>query len=186
MDLGSSRRGGLSPGAGDSVESGSPIAMGEAIKHETEATAPLAATRANLNGMGGGISDASEAMEMMEADEMESVTKKRKTGTGSRGVANLTPEQLAKKRANGECLLRLFLFTTSALFAVHAIGSLASTTQPYYGLLLSILPFLELLHLDTSLAASLFKRDRLFVDVFLHPFSSVKALLTYVTFSPLI
>lgn len=28
-------------------------------------------------------------------------TKKRKGGPGSRGVANLTPEQLAKKRANG-------------------------------------------------------------------------------------
>lgn len=27
--------------------------------------------------------------------------KKKKTGTSSRGVANLTPEQLAKKRANG-------------------------------------------------------------------------------------
>lgn len=29
-------------------------------------------------------------------------TKKRKNGPGSRGVANLTPEQLAKKRANGK------------------------------------------------------------------------------------
>lgn len=29
--------------------------------------------------------------------------KKRKTVPGSRGVANLTPEQLAKKRANGMC-----------------------------------------------------------------------------------
>lgn len=28
-------------------------------------------------------------------------TKKRKSAPGSRGVANLTPEQLAKKRANG-------------------------------------------------------------------------------------
>lgn len=32
--------------------------------------------------------------------------KKRRTGAGSRGVANLTPEQLAKKRANGMLLLR--------------------------------------------------------------------------------
>lgn len=31
-----------------------------------------------------------------------SARKKKKTGPGSRGVANLTPEQLAKKRANGE------------------------------------------------------------------------------------
>lgn len=30
---------------------------------------------------------------------------KRRPGPGSRGVANLTPEQLAKKRANGECLV---------------------------------------------------------------------------------
>lgn len=29
--------------------------------------------------------------------------KKRKSAPGSRGVANLTPEQLAKKRANGMC-----------------------------------------------------------------------------------
>ena len=33
--------------------------------------------------------------------------KKKKPGPGSRGVANLTPEQLAKKRANGELLLLL-------------------------------------------------------------------------------
>lgn len=33
-------------------------------------------------------------------------SKKKKTGPGSRGVANLTPDQLAKKRANGEwCFL---------------------------------------------------------------------------------
>ncbi|KAM0261985.1 hypothetical protein ACHAQJ_001991 [Trichoderma viride] len=94
----SSRRGGLSPGAGDSVDGGSPIAIGEVIKHEAEPTAPSLA--ANLNGVGAGASDASEAMETTEADDIENVTKKRKTGTGSRGVANLTPEQLAKKRAN--------------------------------------------------------------------------------------
>lgn len=29
-------------------------------------------------------------------------SKKKKTGPGSRGVANLTPDQLAKKRANGK------------------------------------------------------------------------------------
>jgi hypothetical protein len=29
-------------------------------------------------------------------------SKKRKTSRGSRGVANLTPEQLERKRANGE------------------------------------------------------------------------------------
>lgn len=36
--------------------------------------------------------------------------KKRRTGPGSRGVANLTPAQLAKKRANGMpcCLLHVF------------------------------------------------------------------------------
>lgn len=37
-------------------------------------------------------------------------TKKRKTGTASRGVANLTPEQLAKKRANGMLIAALILF----------------------------------------------------------------------------
>lgn len=36
------------------------------------------------------------------ADDGGAGRKKKKTGPGSRGVANLTPEQLAKKRANGE------------------------------------------------------------------------------------
>ncbi|KAL7799843.1 hypothetical protein V8C37DRAFT_365676 [Trichoderma ceciliae] len=110
MDLGSARRGGLSPGAGDSVERARHIAVGEVIKHEAEATAPsLTATAAMPNGTGAGASGAEEAMEALEAmeamettevEEVETVTKKRKTGAGSRGVANLTPEQLAKKRAN--------------------------------------------------------------------------------------
>ncbi|PNP49093.1 hypothetical protein THARTR1_10167 [Trichoderma harzianum] len=98
MDLGSVRRGGLSPGAGDSVESGSPT---EGIKHEAEAAAPsLTPATAMPNGAGAGASGATDAMETTEAEEVENVTKKRKTGSGSRGVANLTPEQLAKKRAN--------------------------------------------------------------------------------------
>ncbi|KAL7926522.1 hypothetical protein ACQKWADRAFT_280569 [Trichoderma austrokoningii] len=94
MDTRSARRGGRSsPGAGDSV--GSPGAV-EAVKPESSATASPA-TGANLNGTAAG---GSEPMETTEAEEMEAVSKKRKTGTGSRGVANLTPEQLAKKRAN--------------------------------------------------------------------------------------
>ncbi|KAL6864404.1 hypothetical protein J3F83DRAFT_741642 [Trichoderma novae-zelandiae] len=102
MDLGSVRRGGISPGTADSAESGSPLAIGEAIKHETEAAAPsLTAATAMSNGGGpAGASGATEAMDTPEAEEMENVSKKRKAGTGSRGVANLTPEQLAKKRAN--------------------------------------------------------------------------------------
>lgn len=35
-------------------------------------------------------------------DEGAAARKKKKLGPGSRGVANLTPDQLAKKRANGE------------------------------------------------------------------------------------
>lgn len=35
-------------------------------------------------------------------DSSAASKKLKKTGPGSRGVANLTPEQLAKKRANGE------------------------------------------------------------------------------------
>ncbi|UKZ81987.1 hypothetical protein TrVFT333_009768 [Trichoderma virens FT-333] len=98
MDLGSVRRRGISPGAGDSAESGSPT---EVIKHEAEATAPsLTPAMAMPNGAGVGAAGAAEAMETTETEEVENVTKKRKTGAGSRGVANLTPEQLAKKRAN--------------------------------------------------------------------------------------
>ncbi|TFA98671.1 hypothetical protein CCMA1212_009582 [Trichoderma ghanense] len=97
MDLGSVRRGGSSPGAVDSAGSGSPLTIGEVIKHEAEAAAPsLTAAMARPAGSSG----AAEATETPDAEEMENVTKKRKTGAGGRGVANLTPEQLAKKRAN--------------------------------------------------------------------------------------
>lgn len=41
--------------------------------------------------------------------------KKRKTMPGSRGVANLTPEQLAKKRANG-------MFRSSYAHGTHGLG----------------------------------------------------------------
>lgn len=41
-----------------------------------------------------------------------SAAKKKKTAQGSRGVANLTPEQLAKKRANG----MLWLYISPLLF----------------------------------------------------------------------
>ncbi|EGR47952.1 uncharacterized protein TRIREDRAFT_122293 [Trichoderma reesei QM6a] len=102
MDLGSVRRGGSSPGAVDSAGSGSPLTIGEAIKHEAEAAAPpMTAAMAMPNGgRPAGPSSAADAMETPDAEEMENVTKKRKTGAGGRGVANLTPEQLAKKRAN--------------------------------------------------------------------------------------
>lgn len=113
MDMGSARRGESSPLAGDSVDSVSPIAV-EAVKPESSATAsPLApATAVNLNGTAAaaaaGASGASEPMDTTETDEIENVAKRRKTGTGSRGVANLTPEQLAKKRANGKCFCYIF------------------------------------------------------------------------------
>ncbi|KAL7808354.1 hypothetical protein V8C44DRAFT_336154 [Trichoderma aethiopicum] len=102
MDLGSVRRGGSSPGAVESAGSGSPLTIGETIKHEAEAATPsMTAAMAMPNGgQPAGSSGAAEAMETPDAEEMESVTKKRKTGAGGRGVANLTPEQLAKKRAN--------------------------------------------------------------------------------------
>lgn len=143
MDLGSVRRGEISPGAGDSAESGSLIAIGDAIKHETEVTAPsLTAATVIPNGAGAGASDAAEAMDTTEAEEVENVAKKRKTGVGSRGVANLTPEQLAKKRANGECLPDLFstplyspymasAFLASILQSIHMISMLRllGTTQ---------------------------------------------------------
>lgn len=41
--------------------------------------------------------------------------KKRKSAPGSRGVANLTPEQLAKKRANGMCIT---IYILSYMFPV--------------------------------------------------------------------
>lgn len=48
----------------------------------------------------------------------ESAKRRKKSGPGSRGVANLTPEQLAKKRANGECSISLML-PLASLVACH-------------------------------------------------------------------
>ena len=39
----------------------------------------------------------------MKSDDVDGGAKKRKLAAG-RGVSNLTPEQLAKKRANGTCV----------------------------------------------------------------------------------
>jgi len=60
--------------------------------------------------------------------------KKRRTGPGSRGVANLTPEQLAKKRANGTLGYTYFSFTSllscptflSYLLFLSSLSSLSS------------------------------------------------------------
>jgi hypothetical protein len=60
--------------------------------------------------------------------------KKRRTGPGSRGVANLTPEQLAKKRANGMLSrtyhsfmsLLLFIYLLSNLVFLSSSGSLSA------------------------------------------------------------
>jgi len=48
-----------------------------------------------------GPSPAAGSPNSTEAGGAPDAAKKRRTGPGSRGVANLTPEQLAKKRANG-------------------------------------------------------------------------------------
>lgn len=45
--------------------------------------------------------EASPEPDAGDAAAQEAARKKKKTGPGSRGVANLTPEQLAKKRENG-------------------------------------------------------------------------------------
>lgn len=131
MDTRSARRGRSSPVVGDSVESGSPIAV-EGIKPESSATAsPLtSSTAANLNGTA--AAGASEPMETTETDEVENVTKKRKTGTGSRGVANLTPEQLAKKRANGKCFAASLLLTPRALCLLRNISFHITTTCHFW------------------------------------------------------
>lgn len=131
MDTRSARRGRFSPVAGDLVESGSPIAIG-AIKPESSATAsPLAsATAVSLNGTA--AAEASEPMETTETDEVETVTKKRKTGMGSRGVANLTPEQLAKKRANGKWFAASLLLTTRPFCLLRHVSFQITTTCHFW------------------------------------------------------
>lgn len=66
---------------------------------------PASAGDDGAGGGGGGVKRDAEAANMVgspAAGDDGSARKKKKTGPGSRGVANLTPEQLAKKRANGE------------------------------------------------------------------------------------
>ncbi|KAI1323828.1 hypothetical protein F5Y16DRAFT_382690 [Xylariaceae sp. FL0255] len=59
-------------------------------------------------------------------------TKKRRTGTGSRGVANLTPEQLAKKRANDrEAQRAIRERTKNQIEALEARISELTSQQPY-------------------------------------------------------
>lgn len=59
--------------------------------------------------------------------------KKRKTGPGSRGVANLTPEQLAKKRANGKPIICFVLYVGSG---INHNGLWASLVHSFASMLL--------------------------------------------------
>lgn len=78
---------------------------GSDVAESPDARSPGAATATpGSSGGGSGIKRAPDS----EARDDENLVgdgtsgaKKKKTATGSRGVANLTPEQLAKKRANG-------------------------------------------------------------------------------------
>ena len=63
------------------------------------------AERLSLDGDGDADGDGEGDGDEAADDDDGRAKKKRRTIPGSRGVANLTPEQLAKKRANGECLL---------------------------------------------------------------------------------
>lgn len=56
----------------------------------------------------------------------ESAKRRKKSGPGSRGVANLTPEQLAKKRANGKSTVCLLLFAFCSFLAYQPPISLSS------------------------------------------------------------
>lgn len=53
--------------------------------------------------------EASPEPDVGDAAAQEAARKKKKTGPGSRGVANLTPEQLAKKRENGTYSLLTYI-----------------------------------------------------------------------------
>lgn len=70
------------------------------------AAAAAAEADENLHGRPLEDSDAAptptDAANKSDADADGPASKKRKIAAGARGVANLTPEQLAKKRANGE------------------------------------------------------------------------------------
>lgn len=60
--------------------------------------------------------------------------KKKTTGPGSRGVANLTPEQLAKKRANGmhfsaHCLICLWCHDKDGCVVHHSLHPLSCYKQ---------------------------------------------------------
>lgn len=58
--------------------------------------------RPAVESQSGGLDDEPSRHSTTSASANGPESKKRKTAPGSRGVANLTPEQLAKKRANGQ------------------------------------------------------------------------------------
>lgn len=84
--------------------------VGSDVADSPDARSPGAATAtpgSSVGGGGGGGSGIKRAPDNEARDDGTAMgdgtsgAKKKKIATGSRGVANLTPEQLAKKRANG-------------------------------------------------------------------------------------
>lgn len=96
--------------------------------------APSPGGESVMSGTGGGDGDgAGGAGHKREAsgtpaDDLAG-RKKKKTGPGSRGVANLTPDQLAKKRANGKSMIPLSLLVISLSCAL--CGSRTLGIQPH-------------------------------------------------------
>lgn len=87
--------------------------VGSDVADSPDARSPGAATAtpgSSVGGVGGGGGGGSGIKRAPDSEARDDGTamgdgtsgaKKKKIATGSRGVANLTPEQLAKKRANG-------------------------------------------------------------------------------------
>jgi len=83
----------FTPGAG----------IGQTSGDEDDATSPSSQGRGYDQTPGpGSVGASAEEGKGHEGIPINTGSKKRKAAPGSRGVANLTPEQLAKKRANGE------------------------------------------------------------------------------------
>jgi hypothetical protein len=91
-----------------------------------------AAVPSGSSSTAGGVKREASAVDTADTDGDDArQKKKKKTGPGSRGVANLTPEQLAKKRANGKCHTFSYHQTFQVSVPIFVYGSFACYSRQF-------------------------------------------------------
>jgi hypothetical protein len=93
--------GGSAPDPGADREPRQPPVSG-ATTHGARSPSPSAPAHPHQQGPGEDDTAGPHTADTPSSTDAGPSAKKRKTARGSRGVANLTPEQLARKRANGK------------------------------------------------------------------------------------